>query len=524
MVIGTEAVQSDTERFIVVSTSRFKNGLKTDADIDLVGTSKLLFSSNNYFQNDSGHNLNLFLNNSKNFIANTGNDQSSFEFKIDGNPVMKMTRDLTSNPALPNNTFQVSSEKLTVKDDAVAGGYMEIERTGASGVLAGYINYYTNVGRLMYTGFNDGAISGNPLHYFENICKSYTFKNSLGPIMKIVSHTGTLSAVSNYVEINRRLECPTLQLYAAHADGTVPSDSVTSIAGEINSKTIEESNIGRLTLSAGGGTDATAKSRIDIYGSDVEANRKINFRVGDQLNMTIKSSEVEVAKNIVPSGSINIGTSGNPWNNVYANTVTTPTVAVSSSLITSDTSTITFNNNITTTRSIMPQNTVTYDIGSFSKLFNNIHCGSLFCVDGQVGNNSITSDRRFKTNIIDLDPNFGLNFVDRMRPVSYTYKGRTRTHFGVIADEIYDLLQTDKYSIWSKLKDEQQTQTVQTAEFIGVFIKSIQELHGTVKQQASKIDELERQQVDLMRSNNELERTQMKTIKRILKLEAKLNF
>ena len=50
-----------------------------------------------------------------------------------------------------------------------------------------------------------------------------------------------------------------------------------------------------------------------------------------------------------------------------------------------------------------------------------------------------------------------------------------------------------------------------------------------VKQQASKIEELERQQMesmqkqlDLMRSNNELERTQMKTIKRILKLEEKL--
>jgi flagellar biosynthesis chaperone FliJ len=109
-----------------------------------------------------------------------------------------------------------------------------------------------------------------------------------------------------------------------------------------------------------------------------------------------------------------------------------------------------------------------------------------------------------------------------MRPVSYIYKGKTRTHFGVIADEIYDLLETDKYSIWSKLKDEQQTQTIQTQEFIGIFIKAIQELHGTVKHQSSKIEELERKQMDLMRNNNELERTQMKTIKRILRLEEKL--
>jgi hypothetical protein len=144
-----------------------------------------------------------------------------------------MTRDLTSNPI--SNTTQVSSGQLTIKDDAVTGGYIELERTGASGTLAGYINYYNNVGRLFYTRFNDGAISGNPLHYFEDMCKSYTFKNSLGPITKIVSHTGTLSAVSNYVQIVRRLECPTLQMYAAHTDGSVPSDSATSIAGEINS-------------------------------------------------------------------------------------------------------------------------------------------------------------------------------------------------------------------------------------------------------------------------------------------------
>ena len=455
---------------------------------------------------------------------------------------MKMTRDLTSNPAIPNNTFQVSSDKLLVKDDAVAGGYIEIERTGASGILSGYINYYTNAGRLMYTGFNDGAISGNPLHYLENICKSYTFKNSLGPIMKIVSHTGTLSAVSNYVEIDRRLQCPTLQMYAAHADGTVPSDNVTSIAGEINSKSIEASNIGRLTLSAGGGTDATAKSRIDIYGSDVEANRKMDFRIGDQVNMTIKATAVEIGRNLVPNGTLSIGKAANPWNVVYATTVTSASLTATAALVAGPSCNV-FLNTTVQTNNILPITHLVSNIGSESKLYNEIHCSAIFCIEGTVGNQNITSDRRVKTNIVNLPEEFGLDFVDRMRPVSYTYKGKTRTHFGVIADEIYDLLQTDQYSIWSRLKDEQQTQTIQTQEFIGVFIKAIQELNGTVKRQSSKIEELERKQsmmerkqmesmqkqmesmqkqVDLMRKNNELERSQMKTIKRILKIEEKL--
>jgi hypothetical protein len=81
-----------------------------------------------------------------------------------------------------------------------------------------------------------------------------------------------------------------------------------------------------------------------------------------------------------------------------------------------------------------------------------------------------------------------------MRPVSYKYKDKTRTHFGIIADELYDVLKTDKYSIWSKLKDEQDTQAIQTQEFLGIFIKAIQELHLKNEQQKLKIrEQLERE-------------------------------
>jgi hypothetical protein len=88
MVIGSEAVQTGTERLVVVSTSRFKNGLTSDSDITLSGISKLKFSSHNYFANDASHNLHLHLANNRNFVADTGNDQSSYEFKI--NSVSKL--------------------------------------------------------------------------------------------------------------------------------------------------------------------------------------------------------------------------------------------------------------------------------------------------------------------------------------------------------------------------------------------------------------------------------------------------
>ena len=136
------------------------------------------------------------------------------------------------------------------------------------------------------------------------------------------------------------------------------------------------------------------------------------------------------------------------------------------------------NTGINCSKNIIPSGNKQYDLGSDNNRFSKIYCDQIICNSGLVNNNTITSDRRLKTNIVDLNQTFGLDFVNRMRPVSYTYKGKTRTHFGLIADDLYDLLQTDKYSIWSKLKDEQGTQTIQTQEFIGVFIKAIQELYG----------------------------------------------
>ena len=88
LIVGSEVEYTDTEKFIINSTSRFKSGLTSEGDINLDATSKLHFSSNNYIKNDVNHNLNLFLKNSKKNYADSGNDQSSYEFKIAGNSVL----------------------------------------------------------------------------------------------------------------------------------------------------------------------------------------------------------------------------------------------------------------------------------------------------------------------------------------------------------------------------------------------------------------------------------------------------
>jgi hypothetical protein len=89
----------------------------------------------------------------------------------------------------------------------------------------------------------------------------------------------------------------------------------------------------------------------------------------------------------------------------------------------------------------------------------------LICDSGTVGGAGITSDRRLKTDIVDLNSKYGLDF-------------------GLIADDLW---------LWSKLKDEEGTQTIQTQEFIGVFIKAIQELYklfvnGTPPERQQAID------------------------------------
>ena len=226
-------------------------------------------------------------------------------------------------------------------------------------------------------------------------------------------------------------------------------------------------------------TDNVIQLRKPLY---IEwPNKKFTIQGGATDNVIYEKSGLNLAYNIsyIPDGE--------------DETVTVPSYLTSKLLINNNGIALQVSDNVNTlpmdvfvatntgincSKNIIPSTTKQYDLGSANNMFSKIYCDQIICNSGFVNNNTITSDRRLKTNIVDLNQTFGLDFVNRMRPVSYKYKGKTRTHFGLIADDLYDLLQTDKYSIWSKLKDEQGTQTIQIQEFIGVFIKAIQELYG----------------------------------------------
>jgi len=131
----------------------------------------------------------------------------------------------------------------------------------------------------------------------------------------------------------------------------------------------------------------------------------------------------------------------------------------------------------------------------------------------------VTSDRNEKDNITESD--LGLDFVNKLKPVSYRLKEKTRTHYGLISQDIEDLLgefsktgtdfagfiksQKEDHSVWTKEDSETQgdnptakvgefkfpvgtakldgeyTYGLRYEEFISPIIKAIQELAVKVK-------------------------------------------
>ena len=162
------------------------------------------------------------------------------------------------------------------------------------------------------------------------------------------------------------------------------------------------------------------------------------------------------------------------------------------------------------------------DVDSFYPTVNNVSdlgYSNLKWDDVYATNGTIqTSDKNVKDNITTSD--LGLDFVNKLKPVSYKFKEKTRTHYGLIAQDIEDVLsdisksttgfagfiktQKEDHSVWTK--DDSETQgdnptakighlknpigtkidgeysyALRYEEFISPMIKAIQELATKVK-------------------------------------------
>ena len=64
---------------VLVATN---TAIEYSKDVNIGNTYKVHFAANNYFANDAGQNLNMFINSNKQYLANTGNAISYYEWKI----------------------------------------------------------------------------------------------------------------------------------------------------------------------------------------------------------------------------------------------------------------------------------------------------------------------------------------------------------------------------------------------------------------------------------------------------------
>ena len=97
---------------------------------------------------------------------------------------------------------------------------------------------------------------------------------------------------------------------------------------------------------------------------------------------------------------------------------------------------------------------------------------------------TVISDRRTKENILTSD--LGLNFINNLEPVKYNKIDGNRTHYGLIAQQVKDVvdeLGVEDFGGWvsSDPNSEDGQQALRYEEFIAPLIKAIQELTARVK-------------------------------------------
>ena len=107
-----------------------------------------------------------------------------------------------------------------------------------------------------------------------------------------------------------------------------------------------------------------------------------------------------------------------------------------------------------------------------------------------------TSDRRFKENIDDSD--LGLEFINKVRPVSYTFindrQKDGKTKYGIIAQEVQEVLKEINNEDFAGIKDDNPDKLgADYVQFIAPLIKSVQELTEKVEEQQKEIEKLKKQ-------------------------------
>ncbi len=131
------------------------------------------------------------------------------------------------------------------------------------------------------------------------------------------------------------------------------------------------------------------------------------------------------------------------------------------------------------------------DLGSAGSRFDNIRASN-----GSI----VTSDRNEKNTITDSD--LGLDFIKRLEPKSYMFNGKTRTHYGLIAQDVETVLSdinkpTSGFAGFCKddISEEQDGSEYRYGlryhEFVAPLIKAVKEQQTIIQELEARITALE---------------------------------
>lgn len=113
---------------------------------------------------------------------------------------------------------------------------------------------------------------------------------------------------------------------------------------------------------------------------------------------------------------------------------------------------------------------------------------SVTVIQGQVAFTN-ASDRRLKTNILPL--NYGLDFIMKLKPVSYNMKNSsdTRLNWGFIAQDIEALLGNTN-AMLTVGADKDRTLGLRYTDFVAPLVQAVQDLNAKLVESEKKYDEL----------------------------------
>ena len=131
------------------------------------------------------------------------------------------------------------------------------------------------------------------------------------------------------------------------------------------------------------------------------------------------------------------------------------------------------------TQTIEPYDDDQHDLGASDKRWDDV-----YATNGTIQ----TSDRNSKKDIVKSD--LGLTFINAVEPVSYKFKDGTRTHYGVIAQDLETVLDGKDFAGLTK-DTESGNYGVRYTELISPLIKAVQELSAEVQTLKTKVTALE---------------------------------